>query len=221
LACLVIIRRPSMKFLKIGLTSFVLILTLQAHALDRTQIADTAENVTPLLIGQTAPNSTIQTVDGDPVSLKALTMQKPTVLIFYRGGWCPYCNRQLAGLKDIEGQLDELGYQILAISPETPAQLQQQKLQTKFSVTLLADPDLEAISGFGIGFYVPDAQRSTYKSKWDINLTSDKTSGTAVLPAPAVFILDTKGKVLFSYVNPDIKTRISPELLYQAAKLSL
>jgi peroxiredoxin len=221
LACLVIIRRPSMKFLKIGLTSFVLILTLQAHALDRTQIADTAENVTPLLIGQTAPNSTIQTVDGDPVSLKALTMQKPTVLIFYRGGWCPYCNRQLAGLKDIEGQLDELGYQILAISPETPAQLQQQKLQTKFSVTLLADPDLEAISGFGIGFYVPDAQRTTYKSKWDINLTSDKTSGTAVLPAPAVFILDTKGRVLFSYVNPDIKTRISPELLYQAAKLSL
>ena len=148
-------------------------------------------------------------------------MQKPTVLIFYRGGWCPYCNRQLAGLKDIEGQLDELGYQILAISPETPAQLQQQKLQTKFSVKLLADPDLEAISGFGIGFYVPDAKRTTYKSKWDINLTSDKTSGTAVLPAPAVFILDTKGKVLFSYVNPDIKTRISPELLYQAAKLSL
>ena len=210
-----------MKFLKIGLTSFVLILTLQAHALDRTQIADTAENVTPLLIGQTAPNSTLQTVDGDPVSLKALTMQKPTVLIFYRGGWCPYCNRQLAGLKDIEGQLNELGYQILAISPETPAQLQQQKLQTKFSVKLLSDPDLEAISGFGIGFYVPDAQRTTYKSKWEINLTSDKTSGTAVLPAPAVFILDTKGKVLFSYVNPDIKTRISPELLYQAAKLSL
>ena len=210
-----------MKFLKIGLMLCVSMLTLQTHALDRTQIADTAENVTPLLIGQTAPNSTLQTVDGDPVSLKALTMQKPTVLIFYRGGWCPYCNRQLAGLKDIEGQLNELGYQILAISPETPAQLQQQKLQTKFSVKLLADPDLEAISGFGIGFYVPDAQRTTYKSKWDINLTSDKTSGTAVLPAPAVFILDTKGKVLFSYVNPDIKTRISPELLYQAAKLSL
>jgi peroxiredoxin len=210
-----------MKFFKIGLTLCLLILTLHTHALDRTQIADTAENVTPLLIGQTAPNSTLQTVDGDPVSLKALTMQKPTVLIFYRGGWCPYCNRQLAGLKDIEGQLDQLGYQILAISPETPAQLQEQKLQTKFSVKLLADPDLETISGFGIGFYVPETQRATYKSEWDIDLTSDKSSGTAVLPAPAVFILDTSGKVLFSYVNPDIKTRISPELLYQAAKLSL
>ncbi|WP_339719658.1 peroxiredoxin-like family protein [uncultured Paraglaciecola sp.] len=192
-----------------------------SYALDRTLIADSAENVTPLLIGQAAPNSKLQTAMGDPVSLKALTMQKPTVLIFYRGGWCPYCNSQLAGLKDIEGQLDTLGYQILAISPETPAQLQQQKLQTKFTVRLLSDPDLEAISGFGIGFYVPDATRTKYKSNWDISLNSEKVTGKAVLPAPAVFILDTTGKILFSYVNPDIKTRLSPELLYQAAKLSL
>ncbi|WP_299075048.1 peroxiredoxin-like family protein [uncultured Paraglaciecola sp.] len=210
-----------MTHFKVLFALFVLLAVLPVKALDRTQIAGSAENVTPLLIGQGAPNSKLQTVDGDPVSLKALTLEKPTVLIFYRGGWCPYCNRQLAGLKDIEGKLDQLGYQIIAISPETPAQLQAQKLQTKFSVRLLADPDLEAISGFGIGFYVADETRSKYKSKWDINLTNDKTSGKAVLPAPAVFIVNTQGKIEFSYVNPDIKTRISPELLYQAAKLSL
>jgi peroxiredoxin len=210
-----------MPYFRIILTLFIIFLTLSAKALDRTQIADSAQNVTPLLISQSTPNSKLLTVEGDPVSLKALTMQKPTVLIFYRGGWCPYCNRQLAGLKEIEAQLDELGYQILAISPETPAQLQAQKLQTQFTVQLFADPDLETISGFGIGFYVSDEKRATYKSKWDINLTSNKTTGKAVLPAPAVFILDTNGKVKFSYVNPDFKTRISPALLYQAAKLSL
>jgi peroxiredoxin len=210
-----------MTFFRMALALFILSFTLSVNALDRTVIADTAENVTPLLIGQMAPNSKLQTVNGDPVSLKAFTMQKPTVLIFYRGGWCPYCNRQLAGLKDIEDQLDALGYQILAISPETPAQLQAQKLQTKFTVQLLADPELEVISGFGIGFYVPDDTRSKYKTKWDIDLNNDKTSGRAVLPAPAVFILDKKGVVKFSYVNPDFKQRLSPELLYQAAKLSL
>jgi peroxiredoxin len=193
----------------------------QSFALDRTQIADSAENVTPLLIGQNAPSSTLQSVEGIPISLKALTIEKPTVLIFYRGGWCPYCNRQLAGLKNIESQLDQLGFQILAISPESPAQLQEQKLQTKFSVRLLADPDLDTIRGFGIGFFVSDDTRTTYKSKWDIDLVSDKTSGQAVLPAPAVFILDTSGKITFSYVSPDIKTRISPELVYQAAKLTM
>jgi|TARA_B110000240_G_C13455809_1_gene434498 hypothetical protein len=51
-------------------------LTFNTYALDSTQIADSAQSITPLLIGQTAPNSTLHTVDSDPVSLKALTMQK-------------------------------------------------------------------------------------------------------------------------------------------------
>ncbi|MCF2949144.1 AhpC/TSA family protein [Paraglaciecola aquimarina] len=209
-----------MKKLKL-LMCVIALMSFSAAALDRSKIADSVENVTPILNGQVAPKATLQTVDGDPVSLKALTMQKPTILIFYRGGWCPYCNRQLAGLKDIEGKLGELGYQILAISPETPAQLQAQKLQTKFTVKLYSDAELETISGFGIGYYIEDEKRTMYKSKWDIDLTSEKSSGTAVLPAPAVFILDQKGMVKFNYVNPDTKTRISSELLYQAAKLSL
>ena len=196
------------------------LLSLSALALDRTKIADDAADVTPLLIGQTAPNSTLKTVDGAPVSLKALTMEKPTVLIFYRGGWCPYCNRQLAGLKDIENQLDELGYQILAISPETPEQLQTQKLQEKFTVRLLSDASLSAITGFGIGFYVADETTERYKTKGNIELNQDN-SGKAVLPAPAVFILNKNAKVKFSFVNPDFKERLSPELLLSAAKLVL
>ena len=195
--------------------------SFSSMALDRTQIADDAQDVTPLLIGHKAPNTTLQTVEGDPVSLLALTMQKPSVLIFYRGGWCPYCSRQLAGLKDIETQLDELGYQIIAISPETPAQLQEQKLQTKFSVRLLADPALDTIRGFGIGFYLPLATEKLYEMKMGITLSDDKNSGKAVLPAPAVFILDKAGTVKFSHVNANYKERLSPELLYQAAKLSL
>ena len=195
------------------------LLSLSTLAFERSKIADTADNVTPLLIGQTAPNSTLQTVDGAPVSLKALIMEKPTVLIFYRGGWCPYCNRQLAGLKDIESQLDELGYQIIAISPETPEQLQAQKLQEKFTVRLLSDASLSAISGFGIGFYVANDTTKQYKSKWDIDLNMQDASGKAVLPAPAVFILDKSAKVKFSFVNPDYKERLSPELLLAAARL--
>jgi peroxiredoxin len=203
------------------ITALTLGVCFPSFALDRTKIADNAEDVTPLLIGQKIPSSTLQTVDGDPVSLEALTMQKPTVLIFYRGGWCPYCSRQLAGLKDVEHELSELGYQILAISPETPEQLQEQKLQSKFVVQLLSDPGLETISGFGIGFYVPLATEERYKTKMGITLNDEKSTGKAVLPAPAVFILDQQGIVKFSFVNPDFKVRISPELLVQAAKYSL
>lgn len=63
-------------------------------------------------------------------------MEKPSIILFYRGGWCPYCNRQLAELKNIEQDLVDLGYQVLAISPESPDRLQEQKLETEFAVTL-------------------------------------------------------------------------------------
>ncbi|WP_026376348.1 peroxiredoxin-like family protein [Aestuariibacter salexigens] len=201
-------------------TLLVLFLCSNAHALDRTQIADSADNVTPLLNGQNIPNTTLKTADGSPVSLHALTMQKPSIVIFYRGGWCPYCNRQLAELKDIENELVELGYQVLAISPESPTKLQEQKLETEFAVTLLSDETLQTIRGFGVGFYVPNDTRDKYKSNWDISLTSDNTD-RAVLPAPAVFIVDKENLIQFSYVNPNYKVRPSAELVLEAARLTL
>lgn len=187
-------------------------------ALDRTIIADKAENVTPLLNGSMAPNVTVKTADGSPVSLQALLMQKPTVVIFYRGGWCPYCSRQLAELKSIEQDLVDEGYQVLAISPESPTKLQSQKLETEFAVTLISDESLAAIRGFGVGFYVPSNTRKLYKDRMDVELTADKTE-QAVLPAPAIFILDETGKIQFSYVNPDYAVRPSAELVLSAAKL--
>ncbi len=201
---------------------FALLITFlaafSALALDRSEIRATAEDITPLLNGMTAPNAKVKTADGDPLSLQGLFMQKPTVIIFYRGGWCPYCFRQLAELKNIEEDLFNAGYQIVAISPETPEKLQSQKLKTEFSAQLISDPDLNAIRGFGIGFYVPDATRTRYKEKANIDLIAD-TTGNAVLPAPAVFIVDTESKVLFSYVNPDFSVRPPAELILSAAKL--
>lgn len=186
-----------------------------AFALDRATIADEANAVTPLLNGQVAPDTALKMADGSPVSLKALTMQKPTIVLFYRGGWCPYCNRQLAQLKDIEKDLVDQGYQILAISPETPERLQEQKLETEFLVTLLSDASLDTIREFGIGFYVDEKTEEKYKG-YGIGLTKS-AEGRPVLPAPAIFMLDKKGQVQFSYVNPDFKVRPSADLILAAA----
>ena len=190
--------------------------TSSVHALERGTTAEDANSVTPLLNGQVAPKTTLKMADGSPVSLQALTMQKPSIVLFYRGGWCPYCNEQLAQLKDIEKDLVDMGYQILAISPESPARLQEQKLETEFLVTLLSDDKLDTIREFGVGFYVDTMTELKYKT-YGIDLTKDE-SGKSVLPAPAIFMLDKKGKVLFSYVNPDYKVRPSAELVLSVAK---
>ena len=190
--------------------------TPSVFALERGIIAEDANSVTPRLNGQFAPKTTLKTADGSPVSLQALTMQKPSIVLFYRGGWCPYCNEQLAQLKDIEKDLVDMGYQILAISPESPERLQEQKLETEFLVTLLSDDKLNTIREFGVGFYLDTVTELKYKT-YGINLTKDE-SGNSVLPAPSIFILNKKGQVLFNYVNPDYKVRPSADLVLAVAK---
>jgi len=190
------------KWLLLAAFAVTAAVSTSALAIDRTVIADKVEDVTPLINGSKAPSVTLKKADGSSVSLQALLMQKPTVLIFYRGGWCPYCSRQLAELKSIEQDLVGEGYQVLAISPESPEKLKTQKLETEFAVTLISDESLAAIRGFGVAYYVPNDTRKLYKDRMNVELTADITQ-RAVLPAPAIFILDETGTVQFNYVNPD------------------
>lgn len=180
-------------------------------------IAPQAESVAPLLNGMSIPNVTLRYADGSPVSLTALAMQKPTVLMFYRGGWCPYCNRQFGEMQTIEEELVSLGYQIVAISPQTVEALSRQQLKTEMQVEQLSDASLEAITQFGLGFHVDNMTALKYAAN-NIPLTED-TAGKPVLPAPAVFIVDQKGIIQFSYVNPDFKVRPSAALILAVAKV--
>jgi peroxiredoxin len=205
-------------FILVAMLAFSL--GFNAQAFDRDHFAEQASDVTPLLNGQNIPDVTVQTFDGKSVKLKDVVSEKPTVILFYRGGWCPYCSRQLAGLKDIEKRMVNLGYQIVAISPESPERLQEQELDTKFAVKLLSDSNLEATKAFGIGFFLPE-EIAARSSKIGADTMLEDGSKRRVLPAPAIFIADQQGLIKFNYVNPDYKVRISSELLFQAARLSL
>ncbi|OFI35698.1 redoxin [Alteromonas lipolytica] len=180
-------------------------------------LAPQANAVTPLLNGMKVPAVTLQYPDGSPVSLTALTMQQPAIILFYRGGWCPYCNRQFSELQKVEDQLIALGYQILAISPQSPDALQAQELETEMKVQQLSDYQLDALREFGVGFYVDDATAKKYAG-YNIPLTKDGT-GTPVLPAPGVFIVNKQGQVQFTYVNPDFTVRPSAQLILSVAEV--
>ena len=82
-------------------------------------IAASPEEAKPLAVGAQAPSALLTEMDGAKVDLAKEFAAKPTVLVFYRGSWCPFCNRQLAALGELEPKLLALGYQILAVSPDT------------------------------------------------------------------------------------------------------
>lgn len=203
-----------MRFTALLFTSFLTLLCQPVWA--ASGIAASPEEVTPLLDGTTIPNSQVFTADGEAISLIETVKNRPAIIVFYRGGWCPYCNRQLAELKDIESDLVAMGYQILAISPESVERLNAQKLKTEMQATILSDHTLSAVTDFGIAYYVDKATSIKYAG-YNIVLTKDKT-GQPVLPAPAIFIVDKQGRVQFSYVNPNYQVRPSAELVKQVAK---
>jgi len=176
-----------------------------------------AQDITPLLIGASVPDVTLQTPDGKAFNLKATVAKKPTVLIFYRGGWCPYCNTYLGQLQAAEAGLLNLGYQILAISPDRPPKLGESVEKGKLTYTLLSDSSMKAAQAFGIAFRVDDVTLEKYKD-YGIDLEAASGEKHHLLPVPAVFIVGTDGVIAFVYANPNYKVRLTPEVLLAAAK---
>ena len=171
-----------------------------------------AEDISPILIGETLPNANFQNVEGEYVQLKALLEEKPTVLVFYRGGWCPYCNVQLSGLVEIEEDVLELGYQIVAISPDDFKNLQATIENNNTKYKLLSDPNGKFIKEIGIAFKTSSSLKEYITSK------SQKGETSSVMPAPTVMIVDKKGVIKFEYINPNYKERISGEMLLSVLK---
>ncbi|MEZ7497415.1 peroxiredoxin-like family protein [Flavobacterium sp. Arc3] len=170
-----------------------------------------ATDVAPLLIGEKIPNITLKTIDNKTVDLQSLFSKKKTVLVFYRGGWCPYCNLHLAALAEAEKELLDLGYQIVAISPDSPKNLKATEEKDKVNYLLLSDGNGELVKAMGIAFQAPEKYK-TILAKGSDGLNSD------FLPIPSVFILNLEGVIDFEYITPDYKHRISNDLLIAAAK---
>ena len=171
-----------------------------------------AEDISPILIGETLPNANFQNPKGEYIQLKALLEEKPTVLVFYRGGWCPYCNVQLSGLVEIEEDVLELGYQIVAISPDDYKNLQSTIENNSTKYKLLSDPNGKFIKEIGIAFKTSSSLKEYITGK------GQKGETSSVMPAPTVMIVDKKGVIKFEYINPNYKERISGEMLLSVLK---
>ena len=180
-------------------------------------LAHAETNATPLKVGDSIPDVTLRTEDDKEVSLRKQVSEKPTVLIFYRGGWCPFCNRQLQSLAGIEDDLNKAGVQLLAISMDQPAKLKATPDREKLHYRLLSDSDAAAATAFGIAFKVDDKTVEKYKG-YGINLDAASGNDHHILPHPAVFIANTNGVIRFAHFNPDYKVRLEPAKVLEAAR---
>jgi peroxiredoxin len=179
-----------------------------------------AEDESPahLTAGDPIPDVVLRDADGEAVKLRGRVARQPAVLIFYRGGWCPFCTKHLMELAGIQDELLKSGHQLLAISPDRPTKLRETPDREKLDYTLLSDSDMTAAEAFGIDFKMPEELVSKYKNEYEIDVEAASGETHHRLPHPAVFVVGKDGVIRFAHVNPDYKTRLDPEAILEAAR---
>jgi peroxiredoxin len=186
-------------------------------------IADSAAQTKPLQAGQHAPAFTAYEVDGTRFDFDPSALAKPTMIITFRGGWCPYCNAQLSGLRTVLPELTARGMDVLFLSGDRPQLLYSSlKAETQESIAgldyhILSDANMEAASALGIAFRVPADTAQTFKDRGR-DIGNSSIALHQALPVPAVFVINTDGQITFSYANPDYKIRLPAEEVKAAAE---
>jgi len=188
-----------------------------AHESAARPVPTRAEDVKPLGAGATAPSAQLLQADGKPVTLADLYAKKPTILVFYRGGWCPYCNTHLGQIATIEPELVKLGYQVLAISPDKPEMLAASVDKGGYAYQLLSDSDMTLSQAFGLAFKVDEPTVEKYRG-YGIDLSKSSGKNHNLLPVPAVYVVDRKGVIRFAHHDADYTKRLSPADLVGEAR---
>ena len=196
--------------------AILLAASLLLPTLSVAEIFDQADQVRPVLPGMQAPEFRALDVDGEMIEVDPAALERPVVLTFYRGGWCPYCNMHLAELRTTEEELTEMGFDVWFISPDKPELLAEGK-DSEFGYQLLSDPGMNAAQAFGIAFRLDDETFERYVG-FGNDLNERSGDDHQALPAPATFIIGTDGRIQFGYVNPDYSVRLAPEVLLAAAR---
>jgi peroxiredoxin len=157
--------------------------------------------------GDTLKSFTLSDATGSSISLEQLIETGPAVIVFYRGGWCPYCNVALRTYqRELVPALASFGARLVAISPQTPDQSLSTVEKAELNFTVLSDPGNRVARDVGIVFQQADdvleAQREL-----GLDLAMVNAEGSTQLPRPTVLIVDQDRMVRFADVQSDYTAR--------------
>jgi len=162
-----------------------------------------------LPVGTAAPDFRISDQDEQPFALKDALKDGPVVLIFYRGHWCPICNRHLNALQDSLSQLTDRGATVIAISPQKSEFLKRTQEKVNAGFRLLSDTDHAVAQAYGVNFEPSATERGMYNTMLgaDFKQSHADGDGDVQLPVPATYVISKDGKVKWRHFDTDYKKR--------------
>jgi peroxiredoxin len=157
-----------------------------------------------------APDFNGKDQSGKEVSLTELRKNGPVVVLFYRGNWCPYCNKQLQELQDSLQFLSAKGASVVAITPEAVEGVEKTVAKTGAAFPIIYDKSITISKAYNVSYQVDTATINMYKTKWDVDfLKINQQQEKAYLPVPAVYIIDKNGVITYRFFETDITKRPS------------
>jgi peroxiredoxin len=187
-----------------------------AFAAEQRGLAAGAIPVPKAASGDQMPDGHLLDVAGRPTSLAAALCSRPGVIVFYRGGWCPYCNIALRTYQaQLVPALAERRIPLIAISPQTPDGSLSTRETKQLTFTVLSDPGNQIASRLGILTAPSDGARAA-QLQLGLDLTQVNADGTTTLPMPTVIVVDSAGVIRWIDVHSDYTTRTEPDQVLDA-----
>lgn len=177
--------------------------------------AMTQEAPEGLFLNSKAPDFKAKDQHGNEVRLKDLLKKGKVVLVFYRGYWCPYCNRYLKKLEDSLAAIQGKGATLVAITAELPENIGKTVEKTGAEYPILFDEDLKIMKAYEVDFEVPGNTLTRYRNT-GIKLDEINGRNGNFLPIPATYVIDKDQAIVYRFFNSDYKKRAPIEDILKA-----
>lgn len=162
-----------------------------------------------LKTGEKAPKFIATDNAGKTLNLPALLKQhKSVVLFFYRGQWCPYCNKHIQRLQDSLQLLTGKGAYVIGVTPETGENINKTIEKTHASFSIIEDKGYNIMKAYDVNYKVDDALNAKLKN-YGVDLEKNNGNKDHVLPVPATYVINSSGKIVFVQFDKDYTKRAS------------
>jgi len=166
-----------------------------------------AQDPQGLQVNQLAPDFSAKDQSGKIVTLKSLLKKGSVVLVFYRGEWCPYCNKYLKELEESLLKINSMNASVIAVTPEKPEYIEKSVEKTKASFPILHDEGLKIMKSYDVAYKLDDKAIKKYKRiNVDLQLINGPVNSEN-LPVPAVYVINQSGIIVYKFFDPDYTNR--------------
>jgi peroxiredoxin len=157
-----------------------------------------------LKVGDKAPDFMAKDHAGNMVSLKKMTEKGKVVVMFYRGAWCPFCNKYMSQLEQSLPEFSAKNATVVAITPETDESINKAIDKTKATFSVIYDKDRSIMKNWKVAYSMSDDMKTKYKG---YGLDLEKQQGDWMLPVPATYVVGKDGKIEYVHFDENYQKR--------------